>query len=222
MFENLQGFFESTTGQVITVLVMLLFFAWILIPMGKEKQNRSSRDTAKVITLSAILIALGMILGQIKVFEMPQGGSVTAFSMLPIALCAYLLGTRRGVMAGICLGLLNLIFGPYVIHPVQMLIDYPLAFGAMGLGGFFRSSKHGLIKVYLTGLVGRYLCAVLSGIIFFGAYAPEGFNAVTWSLWYNITYLGVEGLITTALLCIPQVSQLFNRIKMEYRLPNPA
>lgn len=154
------------------------------------------------------MIALVIILGQIKLFEMPQGGSVTLMSILPIVLCGYLLGTRRGVAEGICVGLLNLILGPYVIHPMQLLLDYPVAFGALGLSGLVRDRKNGLTLGYLVGLGGRYVCAVLSGIIFFGAYAPSGFNAVTWSLWYNLTYLAVEGAITVAVINIPAVKHV--------------
>ena len=167
----------------------------------------------KAIAISAVLIALTIILNQLVLFRMPQGGSITAFSMVPIVLCTYYLGTRWGFMAGACVGIIDLIFNPYVIHPVQMLLDYPLAFGALALGGFLATKKNGLIKCYVFGVFCRYICAVLSGFIFFGEYAPEGFNALAWSLWYNLTYLAVEGIITVVLLCIPQVRNTFDRIK---------
>lgn len=204
---NLQGFFESTTGQVVTIAVILVLM-YLILKSGKTKKN----DT-KALTISALMIALSMILGQIKLFQMPQGGSITLMSILPIVLCGYLLGTRRGVMAGICVGLLSLIFGPYVIHPAQLLLDYPVAFGAMGLSGIARNMKNGLTIGYVIGIAARYACAVLSGIIFFGAYAPEGFNAVTWSLWYNLTYLGVEAIITLVIINIPVVKKTFKRLK---------
>lgn len=209
MFNDLQGFFESTTGQIITIAVMLILFTLIIIP----GRNSKKKADIKGITISAILIALAMALSTITLFRMPQGGSITPFSMLPIALCAYLLGPRRGVLAGVVLGLLNLIMGPYVIHPVQLLIDYPLAFGALGIGGVFSNKKNGLVKGYLLGILGRYICAVLSGIIFFGSYAPEGFNAVTWSLWYNLTYIAAEGAITVIILSIPAVRRAFESLK---------
>lgn len=210
MFENLQGFFESRTGQGVTIGVIILLFILILIP---DKNSKNKKADAKALTTSAILIALAMVLGQIKLFRMPQGGSITALSMLPIALCAYLLGTRKGVMAGMCVGLLNLIFGPYVIHPVQLIIDYPLAFGALGLGGIFRNQKNGLLKTYLFGVFCRYICAFISGVVFFGSYAPENFNAVTWSLWYNFTYMSVEAVITSIIICIPVVKENVRRLE---------
>ena len=203
----MQTFFESTQGKiaVIAVIVILLF---LIMRGGKDKKT-----DVRALTVSALLIALATVLGQIKIFEMPQGGSVTLLSILPIVVCGYLLGTRRGVMAGFCVGLINLIFGPYVIHPVQLLMDYPIAFGALGLSGLTRNTKNGLTKGYIIGIIGRYICAVLSGVIFFGAYAPEGFNAWTWSLWYNLTYLAAEGILTIIVINIPAVKKMFISLK---------
>ncbi|MEE0741752.1 MAG: energy-coupled thiamine transporter ThiT [Emergencia sp.] len=212
MFENMQGFFESTMGQVATIAVIIVFFGLILIPTGKQKNKKAD---AKALTISALLIALATVLGQIKLFEMPYGGTVTVFSMLPLALCGYLLGTRRGVIAGFCVGLLNLIFGPYVIHPIQLLVDYPFAFGALGLAGVFSDKKNGLVKGYVLGLFARYICAVVSGIVFFGAYAPEGFNSITWSLFYNFTYLAAEGILTVMVISLPPVKKALEGLKKQ-------
>lgn len=208
--EKLQGFFESTAGQIATVVVIMILFVLILIS-GKNKKN----DT-KALVICAVLTALSVALGALTLFRMPQGGSVTPFSMVPIVLAGYFFGVRRGVMVGMCVGLLNLIFSPYVIHPVQLLLDYPIAFGALGLGAIFRNrEKIGLIASYLFGLLCRYICAVLSGVIFFGAYAPAGFSALTWSLWYNMTYLAVEGAITTAILATPVIRHTMDRLKLQ-------
>ncbi|MBK5246037.1 MAG: energy-coupled thiamine transporter ThiT [Peptostreptococcaceae bacterium] len=203
----LQGFFESITGQIITVVVIILLFTGILIS-GKGKKI----DTNAMVS-SAILVALAIALNQIILFRMPQGGSVTAFSMLPIVLCAVFFGLRRGLMAGMCVGLIDLIFNPYVIHPIQMILDYPLAFGALAFSSLLFTKKFGIIPAYLFGVSCRYFCAVLSGIVFFGQYAPEGFNAVTWSLWYNLTYLGAEAVLTTLLLSIPSIRKIIYRLK---------
>lgn len=204
---SLQDFFDSTGGQIAVVAVIALLFAAILYS-GKGKPA----DT-KSLAISALLVALSIILNQLVIFRMPQGGSITAFSMVPIALCAYFFGVRRGLMAGMCVGLIDLIFNPYVIHPVQLLLDYPLAFGALAFGGIFAARKNGLIEGYIFGIICRYICAVLSGVIFFGEYAPEGFNAWTWSLWYNFTYLAVEGAVSVILLSIPQIKNMFKRLK---------
>ncbi len=213
MFGNFEDFATSTVGQVIIVGLMIVFFAVILLT---GKKGDKTFDVSAM-TISALLIAIAYVLSMIRLFRMPQGGSVTPLSWLPIALCAYMLGTRKGVLAGMVLGLLNLLFGGYVIHPVQMILDYPLAFGAMGLGGVARdAAKHPLLKVYLIGAFGRYVCAVISGVVFFGSYAPEGFSALTWSVWYNFTYLAAECLITTIVLCIPAVRTNLEMLRVRY------
>ncbi len=210
----MQAFFESATGKVVIIaiiIVLLLLIAW----SGSRFEKKTD---IRALTVSAMMVALAMVLAQIKIFHMPQGGDVTLFSLLPVAVCAYLLGTRRGIIAGVCVGLITLITGPYVIHPLQLLLDYPIAFGSLGLGGIARNGKNGLTKVYLIGLVCRYICAVLSGVIFFGEYAPEGFNALTWSLWYNLTYVAVEGAMTVLVINIPAVKNMF--ISLREQLEN--
>ena len=207
----MQAFFESTTGKAVIAAVIVVILLLIMIS-GKDKDRKTD---VKALTVSAMLIALALVLSAIKIFTMPQGGTVTLFGLLPIVVCAYLLGTRRGVMAGVCVGLITLIFDPYVIHPVQLLLDYPVAFGSMGLAGVFRDKSNGLTKGYLLGLACRYLCAVLSGVVFFGEYAPEGFSALTWSLWYNITYIAAEGVITVIILNIPAVKNMFSELKRQ-------
>lgn len=208
---NLQGLVESRTGQIVTVLGVIALLALITIA-GRNRENDKKADI-KAMTVSALLIAMAMLLSNVKIFTMPQGGSVTLLSLLPVTIVTYLYGTKRGVAAGVALGLVNLIFGPYVIHPVQLLLDYPIAFGALGIGGAVRNGKNGLTNVYLTGVFARYMCAVISGIIFFGSYAPKGFNAVTWSVWYNITYIGTEAAITVVIINMPPVRNLFERMK---------
>lgn len=206
---SLQSFFESISGQVVSIGVIVVLFIGILISGKGKKAN------AKVMVISALLVALAIVLKQIKLFPMPYGGDVSACGMLPIVVCAYLFGVRRGVMAGMCVGLVDLIFSPYVIHPVQLLLDFPLAFGAIGLAGILRNRRFGLISGYFLGVFGRYICSVLSGIIFFGSYAPEGFNAVTWSIWYNFAYLGAEALITVVLLLIPPLRKALERLRKQ-------
>lgn len=97
-----------------------------------------------------------------------------------------------------------------------MLVDYVFAFGALGLSGLFYNSRHGLIKGYLVGVLGRYFFSFLSGWIFFGTYAPEGFpNAAVYSLAYNGAYLGAEALITVIIIAIPPVSKALASVKQQ-------
>lgn len=71
-------------------------------------------------------------------------------------------------------GLLQFVLEPIFYTIPQMLVDYPLSFGALGLAGFFYQKKHGLIIGYLAGVLGRFFFAFLSGVIFFASYAPTG------------------------------------------------
>lgn len=212
-YDKLQGFFESTTGQIISVAVLVILFAGVLLSGKKQKTN------TKTMVVSALLVGLSIVLTRITIWSLPQGGSVSLFGMLPIVICAYFFGTRRAVMCGMCVGMIDLIFKPYVIHPIQLLLDYPLAFGAIGFAGLiFMAKKDGLIPAYLFGVLCRYICAVISGVVFFGAYAPEGFSALTWSLWYNVLYLAIEAAGTVVLLLIPSVRHSLKRIKTELQV----
>ena len=212
-YDKLQGFFESTTGQIISVAVLVILFAGVLLSGKKQKTN------TKTMVVSALLVGLSIVLTRITIYSLPQGGSVSLFGMLPIVICAYFFGTRRAVMCGMCVGMIDLIFKPYVIHPIQLLLDYPLAFGAIGFAGLiFMAKKDGLIPAYLFGVLCRYICAVISGVVFFGAYAPEGFSALTWSLWYNVLYLAIEAAGTVVLLLISSVRYSLKRIKTELQV----
>ena len=177
------------------------------------KSMKQPASPAKALAFSALLAALAVALGAITLFRMPQGGSVTPFSILPLFLAAYYFGVPRGILVGVAVGLLNLLINPFIVHPVQVLLDYPLAFGAVALGGVFRGwGKKCLIPGYLTGVFCRYVFAVLSGAVFFGSYAPEGFSGLTWSLWYNLTYLGAEAVLTIIVLLIPVVRDTLDRL----------
>ncbi len=206
--EVLQSFFESVAGQITTVV--FIFLLLVLVMRTNEKKNDVS-----VLVKTAILLAVAFVLNHVILFKMPQGGSVTAFSMLAMFLVGYLFGPRQGILAGMAYGLLDLVLNPYVVHPMQIFLDYPLAFGAIGIGGLLRNNKLGIISGYLLGVLGRYLVVVLSGIIFWGEYAAEGFNAVSWSFFYNMTYILPEAVATVAILMIPQVRTLFDRFKVK-------
>lgn len=206
--EILQSFFESVLGQVSTVALIFLLLVIIMRVSGKK-------NDISIMVKTAIILAVTFVLNQITLFRMPQGGSITAFGMLALFLVSYLFGARQGILAGMAYGLLDLIVNPSVIHPIQIFMDYPLAFGAIGIGGLLRNQNFGIIKGYILGVFGRYIVVVLSGIIFWGMYAAEGFNAVTWSLFYNMTYMLPEAAITVAVLFIPQIRQMFDRYKIK-------
>ena len=160
-------------------------------------------------------IALAMVTSYIKVWEMPMGGSVTLLSMLFICLIGYWFGPRYGLITGIAYGILQFVVDPYMVSLPQVLFDYPLAFGALGLSGFLSDKKYGLQTGYVAGVLGRFVFSTLSGVIFFASYAPEGMNPWVYSSLYQGTYLGAEGIVTLIILSIPPVSKALASVKAQ-------
>ncbi len=180
---------------------------------AKLRKSASARLTAKQLAFCAMAIALGTVLSNLKIYEFPFGGSVTLLSMLIICLPGYWFGLEAGLIASVAYGVLQLVIDPYVIHPMQLLVDYPLAFGAFGLSGLFTDKKNGLLKGYGAGIIGRWICTTVSGWIFFAEYAWAGWSPFAYSLVYNGIYIFSEAAITYLVLAIPHVRKTFARIK---------
>lgn len=145
------------------------------------------RDT-RVLTEAAIAVALAFVLGFVTLFKMPFGGSIS-LEMIPLILLSLRQGWRVGLVAGAAYGLLDLVIDPYVVHPVQLLLDYPLAFGALGLAGFFPPTVRGAILGSTVAVLGRFVCHFLSGVVFFASYAWKGWSPAAYSAVYNAGYL---------------------------------
>ena len=159
----------------------------------------------KVLVEGALCIALSIALSFVKLFALPQGGSVT-LSMLPLFIFAFRRGGVYGVTAGVVTGVLHLFLGGYVVHPVQAVLDYPIASGVLGLAGFFQKKKLcGLAVATLANLA----VAVLSGVVFFSAYAPKGMNVLLYSLLYNGSVVIPKGIICAVLvyLILPRLEK---------------
>ena len=183
--------------------------------MINHMSNEKTKITfsAKQLAFCAVSMALAFVLSNIKVFKFPTGGSITLLSMLVACLPGFWFGPIVGIITGVAYGLLNLIVDPYILFPAQVIVDYILAFGALGLSGFFKDSKYGLIKGYIAAVLGRYVFAVISGWIFFGEWAWDGWNPLTYSLAYNAIYIFAEAAVTLIILFIPPVKDLMNRLK---------
>lgn len=175
----------------------------------------AASDTVKKLVFSAMGIALATVTSYIKIWEMPMGGSITLLSMLFICLIGYWFGARYGIITGIAYGLLQFIIDPYMLSIPQVLFDYPLAFGALGLSGFFCNRKYGLQLGYIAGVLGRFVFSTLSGVIFFASYAPDNMNPWVYSTLYQGSYLGTEGIITLIIISLPPVTKALNSIKKQ-------
>ncbi len=213
----------TLAGNLVLAAILLLLFGLGLLftrsmreKVAAKAENASktrNRLRAKQIAFCAVAIALGTILSGIKIIHFPTGGSSTLLSMLVITLPGLWFGPAAGILTGAAYGVLQLIVNPYVLFPAQLLVDYVLAFGALGLSGFFRNRKNGLYLGYIAGVTGRYLFATLSGWLFFGYYAWDGWDPLPYSLVYNAIYIYVEAAITLVLLFLPPVRKGLEQIR---------
>jgi len=157
----------------------------------------------RLMTEIGLAVALVVILDLFKLWRAPQGGSVT-LAVVPLIVVAFRHGLPAGMMAGGVAGVIKLFLGPYIIHPAQAILDYPLAFMFIGLAGlFYEGFQRTDVKRNLflaagvgVGFLARFACHFVTGLIFFGHYAPEGTPVVIYSLTYNLSFIIPEGLLT--------------------------
>ena len=194
----------STLALVLSCVGLVVLAAVVALLCGKKGEK--SQHT-RAVAYAGVSIALAFALSYIKLFSMPQGGSVTLASMLPIMLYSCRYGTRKGLMVGLIYGLLQAVQDPYVIHPAQFLLDYPLAFAMLGLAGwageirlFGRHRAAALLVGCISAFFLRYIAHTLSGIFAFAAYAhdAQASSVVVYSFAYN-SYVLIDGAMCLAL-----------------------
>ena len=198
-------------------------WAWIVVAVllvGGVIASRSLKGghktvwNTKMMAMGAVCIALSSVLSMIKIWKMPQGGSITAASMLPLMLFSYVYGMGPGCLVGALYGVLQFIIEPYFLSLPQMLLDYPIAFGMMGLAGLFSKMDDenlGLTVGVVLASVGRFVAAVLSGVIFFAEYAGDQ-NPWVYSIVYNGSYMLPECIICV-ILCLAVGLRLARQLK---------
>ncbi len=214
--ENYEYILKPAGFAVLIAVFVILVLAIFLIRGNKKQTDVKSKSmNTKQLVFCSIAMALAVVTSFIKIASLPFGGSITLFSMLFITLIGYFYGAKVGITTGVAYGILNLILGPYIYAPLQVLLDYPLAFGALGLSGFFKNKKGGLIIGYIVGVVGRYICHVISGYVFFAEFAPEGMNPFIYTVTYNMTYIVPEMIATIILLAIPAVRKALERVQKQ-------
>ncbi len=140
------------------------------------------------------MIALAVVLSFVKIWSMPQGGTVS-LTMLPLFVLSFRRGAVAGILGGIIYGAISIVFDGVIYHPMSILLDYTLAYGVLGVAGFFKKSYAGIVFGTVFGTFLRYICSLLSGAILFADYAPQGQNPWIYSLGYNATYMLPELII---------------------------
>ena len=198
------GDYEGINTVAMAVIAVILFAVIIVFYFFLGKKHNDYNDT-RTIAYGAISLALSYALSYAALFKMPQGGTITFVSLLPLMIYSYMFGIRRGLILAFIYGILQAIQDPWIIHPLQFLLDYPLAFAMIGVAGVFKEiglfKKMPILAFVLGGILAvvlRYLSHVGSGIFAFGMYAEEGYTAVAWGFLYN-TFAFADGAIAIAL-----------------------
>lgn len=181
--------FALTLGSVLSVVALLLLAYFDKTTLAKDKNSKS-------VTYAAVCIAMSFALSFLRIVRLPQGGSITLASLLPLMIYAYMFGVKKGIFAGFTYGLLQALQSPTVLHPAQFLLDYPVAFAWIGLSGLFSRTQsleksprlQFLFGALLAG-IGRFAMHFLSGTFAFGAFAPENVPVALYSLIYQAGYV---------------------------------
>lgn len=169
--------------------------------MSRGKRADARPGTALFLAEVGVAAALSFILSRLKLWQMPQGGSVS-LEMLPVLYLAFARGAGPGTAAGLITGILKLVFGGYVAHPVQAALDYPLGSAVVGLAPILAIGS-GRLRI-ITGTLGGFLlqlgCYVVSGVVFFAEYAPAGVSPWAYSITYNAWFVVPELIISAAVV----------------------
>ncbi|MFW5982165.1 MAG: energy-coupled thiamine transporter ThiT [Halanaerobiaceae bacterium] len=168
----------------------------------------------RMMTEIGLAVALSVILNFVTLFKMPQGGSVN-LEMLPVLIVAIRWGGIPGMLTGLVYGLVQLALNPFVVHPAQFLLDYPLAYMLLGIAGFIpvklksknKYAVYGSVFAALfIGTFARFIAHVLSGVIFFAHYAGEQ-NVWLYSTIYNGSFL-LPTFIISFVIIVPLLLKL--------------
>jgi thiamine transporter len=181
----------------------------IQVILAEGTETSSEMDT-RVLAEVAISVALAYVLNLIIIYHLPQGGSITLGSMVPILLVAFRRGPRVGFFTGAVFGLVQMFLGGYWFTLVQVILDYPVAFAALGLAGFFRKSP--LVGVAVA-MLSRFIAHFVSGVVFFGEYAPPELGPYVYSAVYNGSYMLPEFVISAVVIYL-----LIQRGILEYSI----
>lgn len=206
-FTNLfQKFPENVQAIIASPLSLLTLIGCVLLLIVLVKAKKI-KFTTQLIARIGIALALATILKMLRLYHFPQGGSITLGSMVPILIIAFIYGPQVGCLTGFLYGIITFIMDPYILHPVQVLFDYPLPFMSLGLAGFFKQKKW--LGVIVSVFV-RFICHFISGVAFFGSFAPEGISPAIYSLAVNGPMIGIEGIICLIILSVLPIERIIH------------
>ncbi|MGB9681384.1 MAG: energy-coupled thiamine transporter ThiT [bacterium] len=165
-----------------------------------------NRISVRLIAEIGLTLALGIVLHMIVLYQMPQGGRITLGSLVPIFLISIRRGYKVGMTTGAIFGLLIYFIEPFFVHPIQFILDYPLAFSLLGLSGLFPNIP---ILGIVIGALGRLASHIISGVVYFASYAPKGMNPWIYSITYNVSVIVPDAILALilTLLILPRLEK---------------
>ncbi len=186
------------------------------MPVVTQSQNKGGKRRlyTRMLCEGAIMVALALVLNQLKIFRLPNGGSIT-LEMLPIFFYAVRWGVGPGLLAGFAFGLLQMFIDGAVAWGWQsLLLDYLVAFTPLGLAGLFKGKDWGIFAGTVLGSAVRFIVHFISGITIYAIVAPtELFNMTFTSPWmYSLAYNGSYMAIDMA-LCLVVFGLLYKPLK---------
>ena len=174
-----------------------------------------SYSKTRVLVECALMVAIGTVLANIKIFTMPNGGSVTLLSMLPFVLVSFRHGVKWGLFTGLVNGCLQMLLGfwapptpTFIYFLGEILLDYLVAFTPLGLAGLFKGKKWGIFVGTVVGCLGRFVVHYISGVTIYKILAPTEFMKWTftspsaYSLVYNGSYMLPNTIIALVIAAV--------------------
>jgi len=247
------GHFSGFSGQQIgyqvvawitLILVVLLAISIVIIQYQSGIKLRKNETLS--IAFAGVAVAMSFALSYVRFFRLPVAGSITLARFVPLAVYAYIFGIKRGMIAGLIWGTLRLFVDPYIVHPIQFVLEYPISFMMAGLAGLARYLKvpkflpkrlkkritwnnrlHPSIALVIGLLIVtavRYLIHVTSGVIWISNFNPDVAagsmgGIITFSLSFNSMQLA-DGLISmigvAILMMVPEMRKLVQRTEYKF------
>lgn len=163
-------------------------------------RNKKLRAMAE----GAVLLALALVFNALKLFTLPNGGSVD-LAMIPIFIFALRWGVGWGLLEGFLFGLLQmLIDGAMAWGWQSLLLDYLVAFTPLGLAGIFRGKGKGIYVGILLGCFVRFIVHYISGVTIYAITMPTELFGVVWAspASYSLIYNGSYMLLNTVICLV--------------------
>ncbi|MBR6108531.1 MAG: energy-coupled thiamine transporter ThiT [Clostridia bacterium] len=227
LFEKLKK--VDTKGWIMFGAALVLVTAMIVFLATRRKSpvdqtaGTAKLSTTLILCQGALCIAMSFVLSYIKLFSMPAGGSVTLASMLPLMVFANRHGLKWGLFAGLIYGLLQFVQKPEIYHWVDVILEYPVAFMLIGLGGLTKGVRNLPFSVLIGGTA-RFLAHFAAGVVFFGEYVMIGqdaaqgvsFGQMIWpnvvaSFLYNAPYMFADIAICFVISLLPPFRNAIKR-----------